>query len=63
VLAGAVGALLGQGLDPFDAATTAAWVHGRAGDALEREFGEAGIVATDLPPALARVGLGLEAEA
>ena len=32
VLAGATGALLAQGLDPFDAASAAAWLHGRAGD-------------------------------
>ena len=32
VLAGALGALLAQGLDPLDAASVAAWVHGAAGD-------------------------------
>lgn len=32
VLAGIVATLLGQTLDPFAAATSAAWVHGRAGE-------------------------------
>lgn len=31
VLSGIVGALLAQGLDPFEAAAAGAWIHGRAG--------------------------------
>ena len=47
VLAGMVVALLAQGLGPFDAATVAAHVHGRAG----RELGE-GLVAGELADAV-----------
>jgi NAD(P)H-hydrate epimerase len=47
VLAGIVGALAGQGADPFDAACAAVWLHGEAG----RRAGF-GLVADDLPPLL-----------
>ncbi len=39
VLAGIVGALLAQGLQPFEAACCAAWICGRAGDLCAREKG------------------------
>ena len=45
VLAGLVGALLASGLDPFDAARAAAWVHGRAGDLGAETHGERGLLA------------------
>jgi NAD(P)H-hydrate epimerase len=48
VLAGLVGALLATGLDPFDAARAAAWVHGRAGDLAAEHHGERGMLALDL---------------
>ena len=60
VLAGAIAALLAAGLDPFDAATTGAWVHGRAGERRVPEFGTAGVVAGDLVEELARAGSELE---
>lgn len=60
VLAGAIAALLAAGLGPFDAATTGAWVHGRAGERLVTEFGTAGVVAGDLVDELARAGRELE---
>jgi NAD(P)H-hydrate epimerase len=62
-LAGIVGALLAQGLAPFEAATLGVFAHGAAGDAVARRRGEVGLAARDiieeLPPALA----GLQAAA
>lgn len=48
VLSGIIGGLLAQRVDPFQAAVTGAYLHGRAGDLLESEIGEAGIIAGDL---------------
>ena len=47
VLSGIVGAFLARGLEPFEAATAAVFVHGLAGDRLG-----AGMLASDLPGAL-----------
>ena len=44
VLAGLVTGLLAQGMDPFDAAAAAVWLHGRAGSAVGP-----GLIAEDLP--------------
>jgi len=52
VLAGAIGALLAQGLAPVDAARAGAYVHGAAGDALGAAMGR-GAIASDLPAAIA----------
>lgn len=51
VLAGVAGALLGKGMDPFDASRLAAWMCGRAGDIAfeEKRFG---LLATDLLEAI-----------
>jgi ADP-dependent NAD(P)H-hydrate dehydratase / NAD(P)H-hydrate epimerase len=48
VLAGMTVALLARGLDPFDAACTAAYLHGFAGDLLAEEMGDTGLAAMDL---------------
>lgn len=48
VLAGMIGALLAQGLPPFEAAVTGAHLHGLAGLHLEATIGRAGVLATDL---------------
>lgn len=50
VLAGLVGALLGQGLAPFDAACLAVWLHARAGESLAGQG--RGLAASELPPAI-----------
>ncbi|MBI2829615.1 MAG: NAD(P)H-hydrate dehydratase [Chloroflexi bacterium] len=55
VLAGAIAGLLGQGLSLFDAAVTAVHIHGKAGEAVRQELGDAGMVASDLLPALPKV--------
>lgn len=50
VLAGIIAALIAQGMASFEATAAAAWLHGRAGEALG-----AGLIAEDLPGALAPV--------
>jgi hydroxyethylthiazole kinase-like uncharacterized protein yjeF len=55
VLAGAIVGLLAQGLTPFDAALTGAYLHGLAGSRVNQEIGSAGAVASDLLPRLPEV--------
>jgi len=55
VLAGLIGALLGQGLAAADAAVVAAFVHGLAGDLAARTHGQLGLVASDLAAGLGQV--------
>jgi NAD(P)H-hydrate epimerase len=50
VLAGLVGALLSQGMDAFDAASLAVWLHANAGEQ-QGKFGR-GLAASDLIPAI-----------
>ena len=53
VLAGAIGSLLAQGVAPFDAARLGVYLHGLAGDAVRERLGDAGLLASDLPDAIA----------
>lgn len=53
VLAGTIGALLAQGVEPFAAARLGVYLHGLAGDAARDRFGDAGVLASDLPDGLA----------
>jgi NAD(P)H-hydrate epimerase len=53
VLAGAIGSLLAQGLEPFAAARLGVYLHGAAGEAARERFGDAGVLASDLPDGLA----------
>ena len=48
VLSGVVLALLGLGMDAFDACCCAVWLHGRAGDLAAQEKGQWGMTPTDL---------------
>ena len=48
VLAGIIASLLGQGLQPLEAAACGAYLHGAAGDLCARELGEYGMLPTDL---------------
>jgi hydroxyethylthiazole kinase-like uncharacterized protein yjeF len=53
VLAGAIGALLAQGLTPYAAARLGVYLHGTAGDGVRERFGDSGLLAWDLPDGLA----------
>ena len=55
VLTGVVGALLAQGMDAFEAARLGVLVHGLAGDRASAAIGGLGMVAGDLPDAIAAV--------
>lgn len=48
VLAGILVSLLGQGLEPLEAAACAVWLHGAAGDLCEKEIGQYGMLPTDM---------------
>ncbi|HKL23105.1 MAG TPA: NAD(P)H-hydrate dehydratase, partial [Tichowtungia sp.] len=48
VLSGMISALLGQGLDPFDAAVTAVHLHGLAGDIAAEDWTQEAMTATDI---------------
>jgi NAD(P)H-hydrate epimerase len=45
--------LLAQGLEPFAAARLGVYLHGVAGDGIRERFGDAGLLASDLPEGLA----------
>ena len=53
VLAGTIGSLLAQGLDPFAAARLGVYLHGLAGDQVRERLGDAGLLASDLPDGIA----------
>jgi NAD(P)H-hydrate epimerase len=52
VLSGVVAALLAAGLAPPDAAAAGAWLHGAAGEHLERKLGDAGLLAHEVADAV-----------
>ena len=54
VLAGAIAGLLAQGLGPGTAAALGVYLHGAAGEMVTEELGDAGLIASDLLPALPR---------
>jgi NAD(P)H-hydrate epimerase len=64
VLSGTIGALLAQGLTPFDAARLGVYLHGLAGEAVRARLGDAGLLASDLTDELpfARKRLALVAK-
>ena len=55
VLAGVVAGLLAQGATPFDAAACGVYVHAMAGEELRDDFGDRGLLASDLLPTIPRV--------
>jgi NAD(P)H-hydrate epimerase len=54
VLAGIIAGLLAQGLDLGEAAALGVYLHGSAGERVRHEMGDAGMLASDLLPALPR---------
>lgn len=48
VLTGLTAAIVGQGLQPFDAAVLAVYVHGLAGDLAAKKIGQVSMIASDL---------------
>ncbi|CAN5883109.1 hypothetical protein BH24CHL4_BH24CHL4_19160 [soil metagenome] len=62
VLAGSIGAFLGQGLSLLDAAVLAVYAGLAAARSVALEFGTLGLIATDLPDAVGRALATLERE-
>lgn len=54
VLAGTIGGLLAQGLDPYGAACAGVYLHGAAGQRLSEQLGDSGLLASELPLEIAR---------
>ena len=52
VLSGVIGALLSQGVSPYEAAGAGVWMHAAAGDLVGAHAGGIGLMATDLEPYL-----------
>jgi NAD(P)H-hydrate epimerase len=55
VLAGMIGGLLAQGLDPLDAAIAGVWIHGRAGDVAAERLSQHSMIAGDILRAVPEV--------
>ena len=62
VLSGSIGALLAQGLSPREAAALAVFVGCRAASRVAQRFGTLGVIAGDLPNAIAEELCALEAK-
>lgn len=55
VLAGVITGLLGQGINPLEAAACGVWLHGAAGDLCARELGQYGMLPGDMLNVLPRL--------
>ena len=55
LLAGMIVSLLGQGMEPLEAAACAAWLHGAAGDLCAKEIGQYGMLPTDMVTRIPRL--------
>lgn len=55
VLGGIIASILGQGLEPYEAATLGVYLHGRAAERLASDLGDAGLMASDLLLEIPRV--------
>jgi ADP-dependent NAD(P)H-hydrate dehydratase / NAD(P)H-hydrate epimerase len=52
VLTGAIAGLLAQGMSLFEGAALGVYLHSQAGAAVRERLGDAGMIASDLPPEL-----------
>lgn len=55
LLAGIIAGLIGQGIQPLEAAACAAWLHGRAGDICAEQIGQYGMLPSDMLTVLPRL--------
>ncbi len=55
LLSGMIVSLLGQGIEPLQAAAAAAWLHGRAGDICAEQMGQYGMIPSDMLRILPRL--------
>ena len=55
VLAGIITSLIGQGIQPLEAAACGAWLHGAAGDLCAQNIGQYGMLPTDMLEELPRL--------
>jgi NAD(P)H-hydrate epimerase len=55
VLCGVIAGLVAQGVPVADAAACGVYLHGKAGDMVKSELGDAGMIASDLLPVLPTV--------
>ena len=60
VLAGTIGGLLGQGMEPFEAAKLGVYLHGLGGDVMASERGRYSLMASDILEGIARVTAEME---
>jgi len=63
VLAGAIGSLIAQGVEPFNAACLGVYLHAQAGERLSWRMGNAGILASDIAAELPATRHELDAHA
>jgi hydroxyethylthiazole kinase-like uncharacterized protein yjeF len=54
VLAGMIAGFLSQGMEPFDAASVSVYLHTSASELISADFGQAGLLASDLLPQIPR---------
>lgn len=60
VLAGLIGGLLAQGMTPEYATAVGAYLHGKAGDVLEKIYSARGVIPSDLPKVIAQILAAVE---
>ncbi|MBR4868650.1 MAG: NAD(P)H-hydrate dehydratase [Clostridia bacterium] len=61
LLAGMITSFCAQGIDPFEAAYTAVWLHGAAADKVARKFSKRGMLPSDVAEGLCELFLQFEA--